>query len=166
MNRFDISFAVLILIIAFGVIGGCGGDDCRGFCPDPPPRCSDLTDFKIVDITNGPNAQEANSFWSCTNDFDEEYELSIYADGTGESTAFGGLVFEGSELNMEIGGSFFWRQIGCRIISISSPDNYGLGQIFSIDGSSEDGRMTHSQILDREMDRRTDVSCNLVLLVQ
>ncbi len=146
---------LIIITIAFGTIGGCGGDsdECgiSLFCD--LTRCSDVTDFKILDITNGPNAQEANSFWNCTNDLNEEYELSIFADKTGEST------------EMDINGPFLWSQCGCRSIRIKDLDNFGLGQIRNIQGSSDEGISTHILSLDATIGTRT-ATCDLVLLVQ
>ena len=143
---------LIIITIAFGTIGGCGGDsdECgiSLFCD--LTRCSDITDFKIVDITNGPNAQQANSFWNCTNDFNEEYELSIFEDMTGVGTV--------------IGDQFLWHQTGCRSISLASTDNFGLGMMFNIFGSSDDGILTYTEEL---MGRVGDASatCDLVLIV-
>lgn len=164
MNIFKQSYiinALLLVFVALVSVGGCGCPDCSDniFGIEAPTPCSELTDFRIVHITNGANAQEANSFWSCTNDFDEEYELSIFADGTGESTEFGGPVFGEST---EIGGPFFWRQTGCWNTSLAGTDGYGFGQWWSMSGSTDAGIFTYRQEL---MNRVTTATCGLVLIV-
>lgn len=126
-----------LVLIAFLVIGGCGGGGSNdGGC-----------DFDILTLANGPNALQADSFWSCFSTRDGNFDFSVFTDGTGLSTFT----------------VFTWEKTGCRSIDVFVDGVFSGQRIFNIEGSFNEGFLTYDdQIND---DPIAAVVCDLVLFI-
>ena len=80
-----------------GAVGGFGIDDWTLISEEvplpasffvPPAETCDLHD-----AVNGPNAQNAISYWDCSGN-GGPFQLQVFSDGTGVSTTTGPLVFD------------------------------------------------------------------------
>lgn len=120
MNRITI-FTILSLI-GMTVVGsvGCGSAESDQLGLNTSESC----DFQLSSFMNGPNSQEATTFWNCT-EGGRSNDLVVFADGTGAS---------------ELNGAFTWRQTGCR--SVSYDGGSVSGEITDINGSIESGILT------------------------
>jgi len=87
------SFLILIIFFSFGSIVGCdgGGGECA---------------FDINTLTNGSTVLTEVSFWDCIDSELATNAFSIFDDGTGFSTGFGGFAFT-------------WVQTGCDSVRIT-----------------------------------------------
>jgi hypothetical protein len=98
---------ITLIMVAFLAMGGCGGgggNDCE---------------FIPLDIVNGPNALEANSFWECENSLDESFQFSIFTDGTAIRT--------GTPIDQ-------WFRTGCRTIDFLTSLNDPAGRDSNLEG--------------------------------
>ncbi len=127
---------ILIVLVAFMSIGGCGGGDGGG---------NGGCDFDFDSFLNGPNAQSANSEWDCiVEDIVGIIAFQAFEDGTGFS----------SEI-----GPFTYQQTGCRSARFQSGE--GSGSVVLIEGSIASGILTFTQLSDDLGDR--DFGCELVV---
>lgn len=91
-----ISSNILIIIISFLLISGCGSSGSNNGEP---------CEFDIFSVTNGTDTSNNDSFWNCESIELGEFDFAIFEDGTGISP------------NID---DFIWEEIGCRSISIQS----------------------------------------------
>ena len=127
-----------LILVAFLAVVGCGGSGGGG-----DGGC----DFDILTLANGPNALQADSLWSCTNTADDVYEISVFEDGTGISSAV---------------GVFTWVQTGCRSIELFI-DGLSAGDVFNIDGDFGLGFLNYDEQLIGKPE--TSADCVLVFLL-
>ena len=125
---------VAVVLLSLGLIGGCGGGGGGG----------DACDFSINEVTNGADLFNAFSLWACTNDLDENFNFSVFDNGTGLSDGI---------------GIFTWMRTGCRSASVDG--ELASGDITNMEGSIFIGRLTFDEQLNQ---RPTDsVICVLVV---
>jgi len=126
----------LVSLLAFMIIVGCGSSNGNGGC-----------DFDLNGISNGSNAQSANSEWACESSTGELFIFQAFDNGTGFSTGL---------------GIFTIQQSGCRSIDFQS--SMGNGEIFNINGSTSSGTLTFTQRFN-ETGETFNVGCLLVILL-
>ncbi len=93
--------------------------------------------YDISTFANGESAATATNYWSCQSD-GAIYSFTFYMDGTGWD---------------EIGGSFAWKQIGCR--DVRAENASGTFYITDIIGSTASGLANFTRSGE-------DVSCTLM----
>lgn len=109
---------VIVVLISFLAIGGCGGGGNDGEC-----------DFDFDSFLNGPNADTATTAWSCVGDLSGEFAFQAFEDGTGFSSDLGPLTYQ---------------QIGCRRAAFQS--GFGNAEVIDLNGSIASGILTYEQI--------------------
>lgn len=130
------ALAVLVTVISFGNIGGCGGDICR---------------FGISSIYNGPNAAGQDSEWECSTGGVVEYTIAFYADGTGERSDI---------------GDFTWVQTKCQELDFTADSGESatlksLSVTGGVFNGEKFGQMKFNQVSDDLGD--FNYTCELVL---
>lgn len=93
--------------------------------------------YDISTFANGESAATATNYWSCQSD-GTIYSFAFYMDGTGWD---------------EIGGSFNWKQVGCR--DVRAENAGGTFYITDIIGSTDSGIANFTR-------SGGDVSCTLM----
>lgn len=136
-----ISFAFLSLALAFTSIYGCGGggSNSNQLGLDNSLSC----DFQLSSFMNGPNAEHATSYWSCT-EAGVAGILAVFADGAGYSST---------------AGAFTWSQTGCR--SVSYDGGNASGEITDINGTTTSGILTAKDHVNGHVN---NASCVLQLI--
>ena len=124
-----------LVLIAFMVIGGCGGGSGGEDC-----------DFDFNSFLNGPNAQSIESQWLCASNAGE-FIFVAFEDGTGESTGI---------------GVFTYQQTGCRRAEFQS--GVANGEIFDLEGSVLSGILTFKIDYDDPEFIDENVGCLLQVL--
>ena len=117
---------VLILMIAVGCGGESGdGEEVNdiGSNPDVSENCN----LEPDDFTNGRDAADADTYWSCLDGDDNYFEFVFFEDGTGVSS----------------GGAFTWREISCGKLETQGAD--GETTFDNIEGSVSSGILTFRQ---------------------
>ena len=113
---------VAVVLLSLGLIGGCGGGGGGG----------EDCDFSINEITNGTDSFNAFSLWACINELDEEFNFSVFDNGTGFSDGI---------------GIFTWMRTGCRSASVDG--ELASGDITNIEGSIFIGLLTFDEQLNQ-----------------
>lgn len=116
------ALAVLLTVVSFGNIGGCGGGN--------------LCDFGISSIYNGASFDSTESEWECRTGGVVEYSIAFYADGTGTR----------SDL-----GDFTWVQTECKQLEYTTDEGIfatlrGLQVTGGIIGGEQFGQMKFNQV--------------------
>jgi hypothetical protein len=130
------ALAVLVTVISFGNIGGCGGQICR---------------FGISSIYNGANAGDQDSEWECRTGGVVEYTIAFYADGTGSRSDI---------------GDFTWVQTKCQELDFAADSGEtatlkGLQVTGGIINGEQFGQMKFNQVSGELGD--FGYTCDLVL---
>ncbi len=73
------ALALLVTVLSFGSIGGCGGNLCG---------------FRIANIYNGADFGDQDSEWECRTGGVVEFTIAFFADGTGTRSDIGDFVWE------------------------------------------------------------------------
>jgi len=126
---------VLVLLLAFMNIGGCGGGSSS----------DDGCDFNFNGFLNGSNAQSQTSEWACLASDGNISTFAAFEDGTGVSTEY---------------GIFTYNRSGCR--SATYQGLLDSGELVNLEGSIALGILSFVQLSDNF--GQFDVGCLLVIL--
>jgi len=132
------TLVVALLFVGLGLlnIGGCGGSGGGDEC-----------DFDFDAFLNGADFQTATSQWNCTDNFDQQFSIQAFEDGTGFSTSGVGI--------------FTYQRTGCRMLVYQSA--IGNATVSNLQGSIDSGVLTFFQTSSTpELDNLSS-SCFLVV---